>query len=55
MYEQCPLLHQSKPSRELIFCEGVGRWWIKRAVFVLKILLKNEQYLTWQVGYNWPF
>ena len=43
MYEQCPLLHQNKPSRELIFCGGVGSWWIKRAVFVLKFLLKSGQ------------
>lgn len=43
MYEQFPLLHQSKPSRELIFCEGVGSWWIKWAVFVLKFLLKSGQ------------
>ena len=43
MCKQCPLLHQSKPSRELIFCEGVGRWWIKWAVFVLKFLLKSGQ------------
>ncbi len=41
MYNQCPVLHQNKPSRELIFCERVGSWWIKRAVFVLKFLLKK--------------
>ena len=43
MCKQCPILHQNKPSRELIFCEGVGRWWIKWAVFVLKFLLKSGQ------------
>ena len=43
MYEQCPLLHQNKPSRELNFCDAMGRWWIKWAVFVLKILLKSGQ------------
>ena len=52
MYKQCPLLHQSKPSRELIFCEGVGRWWIKWAVFVLNFLLKSGQnrlFSRWEV------
>ncbi len=46
MYKQFPLLYQNKPSRELNFCEGVGSWWIKRAVFVLKFLLKNGQCLA---------
>ena len=43
MYKQCPILHKNKPSQELNFCDGMGRWWIKRAVFVLKFLLKSGQ------------
>ena len=43
MCKQCPILHQNKPSRELNFCDAMGRWWIKWAVFVLKFLLKSGQ------------
>ena len=39
-------MHQNKPSRESIFCDRVGCWWIKRALFVLKFLLKSGQILT---------
>jgi len=41
-----PFLHQTKPSRESIFCGKVSDWWIKRAVIVLKNSLKRLQWLA---------
>ena len=38
-----PFLHQSQPPRESIFCDKVGGWWVKRALFVLNFLLKSGQ------------
>ena len=43
MCKQCPVLHQNEPSRELNFCDEMGHWLIKWAVFVLKFLLKSGQ------------
>ena len=46
-----PFLHQNKPSRESIFCGKVGRWWIKRALIMLKFLPKRLQRLAgWRVN-----
>ena len=38
-----PFLHQNKPSRESIFCGKVRGWWTKRALIMLKLLLKTRQ------------
>ena len=38
-----PFLHQNQPSRESIFCDKVGGWWVKRALFVLNFLPKSGQ------------
>ena len=48
-----PPLHQNKPLRESIFCDKVSTWWIKRALIMLKCVLKNWQRIeltSWQVG-----
>ena len=42
-----PILHQNKPSRELDFCGKVSSWWIKRALLMLKFLLKSRQISDW--------
>ena len=38
-----PFLQQNQPPRESIFCDKVGGWWVKRALFVLIFLLKSGQ------------
>ena len=38
-----PILHHDKPSRESIICRQVESWWAKRALIMLKFLLKNGQ------------
>ena len=38
-----PLLQPNQPSRESIFCDKVGGWWVKMALFVLNLLLKSGQ------------
>ena len=39
-----PFLHQNEPSRESIICGKAGDWWRKRALFVLKLLLKRRHF-----------
>ena len=39
----CPFLHQNKPPRESIFCGKVNDWWTKRALIMLKFVLKVGQ------------
>ena len=38
-----PFLQPNQPSRESIFCDKVGGWWVKRALFVLNFLPKSGQ------------
>ncbi|WP_232211225.1 hypothetical protein, partial [Prevotella conceptionensis] len=38
-----PFLHQNKPSRESIFCDRMSGWWTKKALIMLKFLLKTRQ------------
>ena len=38
-----PILHNNKPSRESIICGQVETWWTKRALIMLKFLLKSGQ------------
>ena len=38
-----PFLHQQQPSRESIFCDKMNGWWAKRALIMLKFLLKIRQ------------
>ena len=58
-------LQPNQPSRESIFWDKVGGWWVKMALFVLKFLPKSGQSAGWWVAktisiwrgklVGWPF
>ena len=43
VFTTTPILHQNKPARESIICDKVGDWLMKRALIMLKFLLKSGQ------------
>ena len=48
-----PIFHHNKPSRESIICRQAETWWAKRALIMLKFLLKNGQedlFKSWRVN-----
>ena len=44
-----PISVPNKPSRESIICRQAETWWAKRALIMLKVLLKSGQSLSGRV------